>query len=60
MTVEYKNKLNRALDNAAMSAKMEGLNLTPQIRKQCIDILMGTKSLNECIAEINAKYAVQE
>lgn len=43
-----------------MSAKMEGLDLTPQIRKQCIDILMGTKILDECIAEINAKYTSQE
>lgn len=61
MTVEYENRLRKSLDNAAMSAKMEGYNFTPQMRKQCMDVLTGTKSLKECVAEINLKYAtVQE
>lgn len=61
MTVEYENKVKKSLDNAAMSARMEGYVLTPQMRKQCLDVLAGTKSLKDCIAEINMKYAsVQE
>ncbi len=61
MTVEYENKLKKSLDNAVMSARMEGYTFTPQMRKQCMDVLTGTKSLKDCIAEINIKYAnVQE
>ena len=44
MTVEYENKLQKSLDNAAMSARMEGYTFSPQTRKQCMDILTGRKS----------------
>lgn len=61
MTVEYEYKLKKSLDNAVMSAKMEGYSFSPQMKKQCMDVLTGVKSLQECIAEINMKYAnVQE
>ncbi|MCD8036890.1 MAG: hypothetical protein LUE88_05885 [Clostridiales bacterium] len=56
MTRERAEKINNALDNAAVSAKMEGLCLTPEMRKQCVDVLYGRKSMQECIAEINKKY----
>lgn len=61
MTVEYENKLQKSLDNAAMSARMEGYTFSPQMRTQCMDVLTGRKSLSDCIAEINMKYSnVQE
>ncbi|MBQ7084572.1 MAG: hypothetical protein IJM95_04905 [Anaerotignum sp.] len=61
MTDEYKNKLEKSLDNAAMSARMEGYTFSPQMRTQCMDVLTGRKSLADCIAEINMKYSnVQE
>ena len=50
-------KINEALDNAAMSARMEGYSFTQQMRKQCMDVLTGVKTLQECIEEINMKYA---
>ncbi|MBQ7759140.1 hypothetical protein [Anaerotignum sp.] len=56
MASENENKMKRILDNTAMSAKMEGYDLTPKMREQCMDILSGTKSLKECITEIGIKY----
>lgn len=56
MTAEHEYKLKKSLDNAVMSARMEGYTFSPQMKKQCMDVLTGAKSLQECIAEINMQY----
>lgn len=56
MASENENKMKRILDNVAMSVKMEGYDLTPKMIEQCMEVLSGTKSLKECIAEIDMKY----
>jgi len=51
------DKIHIALKNAEMSARMEGLVLTQQLQKKCVDVVTGKRTLQDCLAEINAKYA---
>lgn len=44
------------LANISMSAQMEGLIITDQIREMCLSVLNGTSSMEECLALLNAKY----
>ncbi|KXL52892.1 hypothetical protein CLNEO_19160 [Anaerotignum neopropionicum] len=50
-------KIQVALKNAEMSARMEGLELTPQLQKQCFEIVTGKKTWQTYVEEINEKYA---
>ena len=51
------NKIQIALKNAEMSARMEGLELTPPLQKQCLGIITGEKTWQSFVEEVNAKYA---
>ena len=57
MGKEELGKIQVALKNAEMSARMEGLDLTPQLQKQCFEIVTGEKTWQSFVEEVNAKYA---
>lgn len=57
MNNNEQSKIQTALKNAEMSARMEGLELTSHLKKQCIDVITGKKTLQDCLTEINSKYA---
>lgn len=42
--------------NLSMSAEMEGLTLTEQMKEMCLAVLNGETSLEECLKQLNAKY----
>lgn len=44
-------------DNLAMSAQMEGLTLTEQIKDMCLAVLNGDATVEECLARLNEKYS---
>ena len=44
------------LDNIAMSCRMEGLELTDEMRAMCLAIYNGSTTLQDCLHKINAKY----
>lgn len=44
------------LDNIAMSCRMEGLELTDEMRAMCLDIYNGSTTLEDCLHKINVKY----
>lgn len=44
-------------DNLAMSAQMEGLTLTEQIKDMCLAILSGDTTVEECLTLLNEKYS---
>lgn len=46
--------------NLSLSAQMEGLIVTEQIQEMCLAILNGVTSLEECLAQLNAKYSQEE
>lgn len=48
--------LPEVLDNIAMSCRMEGIELTPEIRALCLSVLNGTISLQDSLRWLNAKY----
>ncbi len=48
--------LPNIFDNLAMSAEMEGLALTEQIKAMCLDVLRGKRTMEECLAQLNEKY----
>ena len=50
------NNLSETLDNIKMSCQMEGLTLTDEIRSLCLSIANGSRSLQECLDLLNAKY----
>lgn len=43
--------------NLSMSAQMEGMTITGQIREMCLAVLNGERTLEECLAQLNAKYS---
>jgi len=43
--------------NLSMSAQMEGMTITGQIREMCLAVLNGESTLEECLAQLNAKYS---
>lgn len=46
--------------NLSMSAQMEGMAVTEQIREMCLTVLNGERSLEECLEQLNAKYSREE
>lgn len=42
--------------NLSMSAEMEGLTLTEQMKEMCLAVINGEISLEECLKQLNAKY----
>ena len=48
--------LSEALDNLAMSCRMEGMELTPEIRALCLSVLEGRVSLQDSLRQLNARY----
>ena len=48
--------ITEILDNIAMSCRMEGLEMTDEIRAMCLAIYTGSATLQDCLHKINAKY----
>ena len=48
--------ITEILDNIAMSCRMEGLEMTDETRAMCLAIYNGSKTLQDCLNKINAKY----
>lgn len=48
--------LPEVLDNIAMSCRMEGIELTPEIRTLCVSVVNGNISLQDSLRWLNAKY----
>lgn len=49
--------ITEILDNIAMSCRMEGLEMTDEIRAMCLAIYNGSTTLQDCLYKINAKYS---
>ena len=49
-------KITEILNNIAMSCRMEGLELTDEMRAMCLAIYNGSTTLQDCLHKINAKY----
>ena len=49
-------KITEILNNIAMSCRMEGLEMTDEIRAMCLAIYNGSTTLQDCLHKINAKY----
>ena len=49
-------KITEILNNIAMSCRMEGLEMTDEIRAMCLAIYNGSATLQDCLHKINAKY----
>ena len=50
------NRITEILDNIAMSCRMEGLELTDEMRAMCLAINNGSITVQDCLHKINAKY----
>ena len=50
------NRITEILDNIAMSCRMEGLELTDEMRAMCLAIYNGSITVQDCLHKINAKY----
>lgn len=51
------NDISKALENIVMSCRMEGLELTDEIRALCLSVFNGTLSLQDSLRTLNAKYS---
>lgn len=51
-TVAFKE----SMANLIMSAQMEGLEISQEMQAMYIAVLDGTASLEDCLAQIDAKY----
>ena len=49
-------KITEILNNIAMSCRMEGLELTDEMRAMCLAIYNDSTTLQDCLHKINAKY----
>lgn len=49
--------LSEVLENIGMSCRMEGLELTDEIRSLCLSVINGTSNLQDCLHTLNAKYS---
>ena len=49
-------KITEILNNIAMSCRMEGLEMTDEIRAMCLAIYNGSTTLQDCLHKINEKY----
>nr|WP_297283152.1 hypothetical protein [uncultured Agathobaculum sp.] len=56
MSPEANIVLPEVLENIAMSCRMEGIELTPEIRALCLSVLNGKISLQDSLRWLNAKY----
>ena len=56
MTNIQQTKITEILNNIAMSCRMEGLEMTDEIRAMCLAIYNGSTTLQDCLHKINAKY----
>ena len=56
MSPEANIVLPEVLENIAMSCRMEGIELTPEIRALCLSVLNGNISLQDSLRQLNAKY----
>ena len=56
MSPEANIVLPEVLENIAMSCRMEGIELTPEIRALCLSVLNGNISLQDSLRGLNAKY----
>lgn len=43
--------------NLSMSAEMEGMTITEQMKEMCLAVLNGETTLEECLAQLNTKYS---
>ena len=56
MPNKQQTDITEILDNIAMSCRMEGLEMTDEIRAMCLAIYNGSATLQDCLHKINAKY----
>lgn len=50
-------QLHELLQNFMMSSKMEGMIVDETLQSMCLSVLSGKHTLDECLAQISAKYA---
>jgi hypothetical protein len=50
-------QLQELLQNFIMSSKMEGVIVDETLQSMCLSVLNGKRTLDECLAQIGAKYA---
>lgn len=48
-----------SMKNAEASVRMEGYHITPQMRKQCEQVLNGKKTVEECLKQFAPNKAVK-
>ena len=56
MSNTQQTDITEILDNIAMSCRMEGLEMTDEIRAICLAIYNDSTTLQDCLHKINAKY----
>ena len=56
MSNTQQTDITEILDNIAMSCRMEGLEMTDEIRAMCLAIYNGSTTLQDYLHKINAKY----
>lgn len=56
MLLRENTALSEVWENIAMSCRMEGIELTPEIRALCLSVLNGNISLQDSLRQLNAKY----
>jgi hypothetical protein len=54
---EQNVQLNELIQNFMMSSRMEGMIVDETLQSMCLSILSGNRTLDECLAQISAKYA---
>lgn len=50
-------QIHELLQNFMMSSKMEGMIVDETLQSMCLSVLSGEHTLDECLAQISAKYA---
>ncbi|MGN0995068.1 MAG: hypothetical protein ACI4PD_08060 [Butyricicoccus sp.] len=50
-------QLLSSLKNYIMSSEMEGLSVSDTVQAMCLSVLNGETSLDDCISQLNRKYA---
>ena len=56
MSNTQQTDITEILDNIAMSCRMEGLEMTDEIRAMRLAIYNDSTTLQDCLHKINAKY----
>lgn len=57
MTKKQASQLPELLQNFIMSSEMEGLSVSETMQEMCMNVLSGKATLEECLTQINRKYA---